>query len=53
MKFQPQKKGPPTMPKQIRINVKDWERIKEIAEETGEYPTEIARQAIHFALENM
>ncbi len=53
MKFEPKKRVAPTMPKQIRINKSDWEKIKEIAEEVDELPSEIARQAIHFAVERM
>lgn len=52
MIFKPEKRGPPTLPKQIRINTGDWSRIENIAERMDEAPSEIVRQAIHFALEN-
>ena len=53
MIFAPKHNGPPTKPRQIRIGIKDWEKMEQIAQEVNEPPSEIARQAIRYALENL
>lgn len=54
MSFKPRKTDPqPKLSKFIRMDVADWARIEKIAKDVGEHPSEVARQAVRYALENL
>ena len=51
--FTPQKKGNPAKNYNVRVPFADVLRIKELSRQLDITPSDLLRQAIHFALNNM